>query len=362
MDLAAPALFRRLPQLARRLPHRPFLVGPTPVESLAVPGLSGRELLVKRDDASCPLYAGNKPRKLEFLIGRALERSSRRLVTTGGLGTNHGLATTILGRHVGLETTLVLVDQPITPQVRQSLLLYRAYGAEVVHGRSVAGSATALTRVLARSALRGERPELVPTGGTSALGLAGIVSAGLELAEQVKQGELAEPAALFVAVGTGGTLAGLALGLRLAGLRSRLIGVLVTDILPPSQRRLERLARRGLTLLRRHDPSVPSVSIETEDFELARGELGAGYGAPTPAAEAARQAAARVGLALETTYTAKCLAEILRRAREGALPEGPLLFWNTYNGVDVAARAPRRASLEELPRSIQQLLAEDDVG
>jgi len=361
VDPSVPALFRRHPRLATGLPHRSFLPGPTPVEALTIPGLGGRSLLVKRDDVSCPLYAGNKPRKLEFLIGRAQARGVRRLVTTGGLGTNHGLATTILAREVGMETTLVLVDQPITPKVRESLLLYRAYGAEVVHGRNVPGTAAAVARILARCALRGERAELIPTGGTSPLGLVGIVSAGIELACQVERDELPEPAAIFVAVGTGGTLAGLALGLHLGGLASRLVGVLVTDILPPNERRLARLARSSLALLRRHDPGLPDDEIPADSFELARGELGPGYGASTPAAEAAVRSAASAGLSLETTYTGKCLAEILRRAGEDALPKGPVLFWNTYNGVDVAAHAPRHADIRELPGSIQRLLKEEEV-
>lgn len=357
-----PALIRRWPALSGRLPHRPYLDGPTPVEPLALAGLPGERLWVKRDDRSCRLYGGNKPRKLELLIGAALERGARRLVTTGGLGTNHGLATTILSREAGIATTLVLVDQPVTPKVRESLLLMRAYGAELVHGRGVAGAALGVVATLVRGGLRGEWPRLVPTGGSSALGALGFVSAACELAEQVRAGAVPEPEEIYVAVGSGGTFAGLVLGLRLAGLRSRAVGVLVTDILPPSPARLARLARASLARLRRADPGIPEVALHPADFTLARGQLGAGYGATTPEAEAAVRSAARAGLALETTYTGKCLAEILARARRGAFPAGPVLFWNTYNGVDVAAAAPRRARVEELPRSIQRLLAVAEAG
>jgi D-cysteine desulfhydrase len=349
-------LVHRYPALAGRLPLRRYVQGPTAVEPLALDGLEAAGGWVKRDDRSCPLYGGNKPRKLELVIGRALALGSRRLVTTGGLGTNHGLATTILGRAAGLATTLVLVDQPVTPKVRESLLLMRAHGAEIVHGRGVAGAAVGVVATLARAGLRGERPYLVATGGSSALGTLGFVGAALELAEQVGAGACPEPAELYVAAGSGGTFAGLVLGLRLAGLRTRAVGVLVTDLLPPSPGRLARLARASLRRLRRLDRTVPEVVLGAADFPLAARQLGPGYGASTPAAEAALAAAARAGLALETTYTAKCLAEIRERAREGAL-RTPWLFWNTYNGVDVAARAPRRASVAELPASIQALLA-----
>ena len=97
---------------------------PTPVEVFPLDGVPAGGLYVKRDDRSGTSYGGNKPRKLEFIIGAALARGARRLVTSGGLGTNHGLATTILGNEAGLATTLVLVPQPVTDAVRRSLRGY----------------------------------------------------------------------------------------------------------------------------------------------------------------------------------------------------------------------------------------------
>jgi D-cysteine desulfhydrase len=348
-------LFRRFPTLIGRIPHRPYLQGPTPVAALELPAGRGT-LWVKRDDRSCPLYGGNKPRKLEFTLGAAVASGRRRLVTTGGLGTHHGLATTILAREAGIATTLVLVDQPITEAVRRSLQLFLAYGAEIVYGRHVAGAAAGVLRVLARATLAGERPWLVPTGGSSPLGNLGFVSAALELAEQVAQGDLPAPEEIYVAVGSGGTLAGLVLGLRLAGLASRVRGVMVTDILPPPPRRLARSARRSLALLRRADPTLPEVSVRDEDFLLCHRQIGPGYGAATPAAEAAVAWASERGLALETTYTGKCLSEVLERSERGELGER-VLFWNTHNGIDVETDAPSSPGAGALPPAIQRRLA-----
>ena len=357
--MAAPdlALFDAHPALRSRLPRRAYLTGPTPIQPLPLDGIPEGQLCVKRDDHSCALYGGNKPRKLEFLIGRALERGARRLVTTGGLGTHHGLATAVLGRAAGLETTLAMLHQPVTPEVRESLLLGVAYGARLVYGSHVPGVALCTLGALAAATARGERPVLVPTGGSSPLGNLGFVSAGFELAAQVRAGQLPEPAAVYVAVGTGGSLAGLVLGLRLAGLRSRVIGVLVTDILPPTPRGLARAARRSLRLLRRLEPRVPEVEVGPGDFDLFSDQLGAGYGAATPAAREAVAAAGRCGLALETTYTGKCLAAVRERARRGELPGGPLLYWHTFNGVDLRAGAPDALDAERLPRRIRRVLA-----
>ncbi len=347
------ALLRRFPELAGRVPRQPFVVTPTPVSAL--PGFAaGAEVFVKHDERSCPLYGGNKPRKLEFVIGAALRRGSRRLITTGGLGTNHGLATTILGRSVGLATTVVLVDQPVTPAVARNLLLSDAYGANLLYGRTVAGAAWRTAAALARSAVRGEHPTLVPTGGSSARGNLGFVSAGLELAEQVAHGELPEPEEIFVPVGSGGTAVGLVVGLRIAGLRSRVRGVLVTDILPPNPRRLARAARATLAGLRRLATSVPQASIGPEDFPLCHDQLGPGYGAPTAAARDALQFAAERGLSLDTTYSAKCLAALRERADHG-LP-GPVVFWNTYDAVDAETSAPRPADSGRLSPQLQERL------
>jgi D-cysteine desulfhydrase len=348
-------LFRRHPAL-RALPRAPFVTEPTPVEALPLPGAAAGACFVKRDDRSCPLYGGNKPRKLEFVLGAAAARGTRRLVTTGGIGTHHGLATTILGRSLGMATTVVCVPQPPSDHVREQLAGMLAFGAELHFARGVPGAAARTALALARGSLAGERPLLVPTGGSSALGDVGFVSAAFELAAQVEAGALPEPAEIYLPVGSGGTLSGLLLGLALAGLRSRLVGVLVTDILPPGERRVWGLARATLALLRRLDPSLPASAPDGAGFEITRAQLGPGYGAPTEAARAAAALARGAGLALETTYTAKCLAELTERLRTGRA-RTPVLFWNTFNSVDYRAYAPDSRGPEALPASLRRWLA-----
>jgi D-cysteine desulfhydrase len=199
--------------------------------------------------------------------------------------------------------------------------------------------------------LRGEPVALVPTGGTSVLGALGYLNAGLELAEQVRAGLLPEPAAIFVALGSGGTGAGLIAGLRLGGLASRLIGVRVSDILPPSPHRLLRMARACLT---RFAPDRP-LTLSPRDVEIDGGFIGAGYGAPTDAGEAAaRLLAEHQGIALETTYTAKCLAALLARAGEPGLRQRPLLFWNTFSSVEPALPGGVLPDPATLPREFRR--------
>ncbi len=361
MSAADLALFRRFPELVGRVAHRPFLKGTTPVERFALPGVPDDPVCIKRDDASSAPSGGNKPRKLVFLIGEGLARGARRLVTTGGLGTNHGMATTLLGAEAGLATSLVLVDQPVTEAVRTKLRLFRSFGAELHYAGSVAGAAAQVVVAMARAKARGERPFFVPPGGSSPLGTLGFVSAALELAEQVEAGALPEPARVYAAVGSGGTAAGLVLGFRLAGLATRVVPVLVIDIVPPTPPRIVRLARRVLALLRRHGADLPDLHIAESDFDYVWDQLGPGYGTPTPAADEAIAAAREAGIALDATYTGKALAALLADVRHGRL-HGPALFWNSYNSVPYEELAPRLVAPGELPRAFQRFFdAETDA-
>ena len=327
------ALARRFPALAARLPRVPLTMLPTPVERLAGLETGAAGIWVKRDDRTAALYGGNKPRKLELVLGAARARGARSVLTFGAFGTHHGLATTVFARAAGLRTILVLVPQPVTAAVRQTLLLTHAFGAELHRARGPAGAAATALALLARGAAAGARPFVVPAGGSSVAGTLGFVDAGLELAEQVRAGALPAPDAVFAPLGTGGTVAGLALGLRLGDLATPVVGVLVTDILPPSRARVLGLARRALARMRRLDPAVPALALDDAGLAVDTRFVGPGYGVPTPAALRARDLLAAHGnVALETTYTAKALAALLVHAETPAGRGRRLLFWNTYAG------------------------------
>jgi len=326
-------LARWLPHL-RDVPRVPLTTLPTAVESLERFGRAAgiAPPWIKRDDRTGVLYGGNKPRKLELLLGAAIARGRRRVLSFGSIGTHHGIATAAAAGAAGLATSLVLVPQPVTPHVQHCLRTLHALGAELHLASGTAGAVRQGLVLLARGWLRGDPPAVIPTGGTSRLGALGFVNAGLELSEQVAAGLLPEPAAVFVALGSGGTVAGLLAGLRLGGLSSRVVAVLVTDILPPSQRRLLRLARACLA----HWAPAARIRLSASDLAIEPGFLGAGYGAPTPEADAAqRMLVDAEGIPLETTYTAKCLAALMRHAA-GPLRGRPLLFWNTFSSIEPA--------------------------
>lgn len=326
------AIERRHAALCGRLPRVCLTQLPTRVHRLERLGkeLGVDRLWVKRDDESGLLYGGNKPRKLEFLLGDALADGKRSVLTFGGIGTHHGLATAICARAVGLRAILALLKQPVTESVRRCLLLDHAAGAEMHYGATVPLVTVRALRICGRELLRGELPYIIPTGGTSALGTFGYVNAAFELHEQIHAGQLPEPDWIFAPMGSGGTVAGLVLGAKLAGLRTRVAAVLVTDILPPSAAKLARLAARSLALLRQPAPEIPTVAVAANDFTIIKGYVGPSYGTPTDAACRARDLMRDLeGIALDTTYTAKCLAGMIDAVHTAEYRSATVLrrFW-----------------------------------
>lgn len=324
------SLARSFPSLADRLPRIEFTRLPTPIRRM--PGLEkalGAEgLWVKRDDMSSPEYGGNKPRKLELILARAGEQKAQTLVTFGGLGTNHGLATAIFGKKLGFKIVLILTPQPVTDYVVRNLFLMTHFGAEVV---PTSGPLYAAYKAV-KELLKGERHYMIPPGGSSALGTLGFVNAAFELRDQIKAGEAPEPDYIFLPLGSCGTAAGLALGLTMAGLSSQVIAVRVYDRIASNSYTVALLQRRTINLLRKLDPGIP-FSLPPP-LIIIREFFGEGYGVPTrEGEEAMRMALTCEGLKLDPTYSGKAMAAFIDFIRKGEGKGKHLLFWNTYNSV-----------------------------
>jgi D-cysteine desulfhydrase len=345
---ASSMLFDRYPALADVVPWRPLTTLPTPVSEL--PQLDGARdirLFVKREDLSAPLYGGNKVRKLEHFLAEAALLGRSTILTVGATGTNHGLATALHGGALGFDVRIALYDQPLTSHVRRNIHGLAGTGARLQYSGSVAGALLDARRVLDND----PTAYFIMAGGSSRLGTIGYVNAGLELAAQVRAGTLPEPDRLFVAAGTCGTAAGLIVGCRLAGLRTRVTAVRVAEPLVTRALTIRAMARDVAAFLHAADATVPEVRIGFGDFDVVTDQLGDGYGHPTSAAAAALEWAAP-RLMLETTYTAKALAGCLDYCRGRARPGETVLFWNTINSAPV--RAAER--LDALPAEVRRMV------
>jgi D-cysteine desulfhydrase len=369
------AICRSFPKARERLPFVRLGTYPTPVERLAATERAaalppGTELFVKRDDLSGEPWGTSKVRKLEHYFGEALACGARRVATVGPLGSNHALATAIYSRALGLEAHLFLWPEPPTAKVRETLLVEAAMGARLslvgtLDERALGGVAEASRR----STIEGTESAIddreaagkeagtyfIPPAGTDAVGAMGYVECGLEIAGAAARGNYPAPDFVFVAGGTGGVAAGLAVGLALAGLPARVVAVRAVAREVLSDARLVLLARRvHERLAGAADRPLPAPPPGRERFRILHAHAGAGYGRPTAeAASAAALLRETAGLDLDPVYTAKAAAGLLAFARgEGAGRR--LLFLHTYGSRDLSAIAAR-ARAEDLPEGIRRL-------
>ncbi|MEV6772450.1 pyridoxal-phosphate dependent enzyme [Nocardia sp. NPDC051030] len=326
-----PHLHELHPELAGTLPHLALGTSPTPVRPMTALDTAGVDIWLKDDGAfGDGGWGGNKVRKLEWLLPDALRQGRTTIVTVGGLGTNWGLATALYGREQGLKTVLALIDQPVDEHVSQQLKRLRDSGAELHFTRTKARTILRAPFILARNFSGRRPPYFLPAGGSSPVGALGYVEAALELAAQVRAGDLPEPTHIVTAVGSGGTVAGLSLGLRLAGLPTRVVGVVVNETLRLDEPTLSRLAGRTARLLRDRGARLPETLSPTGNLEMVTDYLGPGYGHPTPEATTAQTLSSNLEhLTLEPVYTAKAMAALLDMNAQGRFGTGPVLFLNT---------------------------------
>jgi D-cysteine desulfhydrase len=344
-------LFDIYPALGDRIPWRPLGTYPTPLVEFALPfSTPGTRLFIKRDDLASRLYGGNKVRKLEYLLAEAALLRRDSLITLGALGSNHALATALHGAALGFEVDLALYDQPVTPFVQRNFSGFLAAGARLHYGRTIPGALLLARRIHRRRIAEGRAPYFVMVGGTTRLGCFGHLSAALELGRQVADGIMPEPDVVYAPLGTSGTAAGLVVGLKLAGLRSRVAAVRVADAIAANSLVLRYLAQDLADFLHAADPSVPRLTITSQDFDVLPNYIGDGYGLPTAAGKDAIDTAA-AAVELDTTYTGKSFAACLDYCRN-APPDRVVLFWNTFNSAPV----PRSRGRADAPAEFRHLV------
>jgi len=342
-------LFERYPGLREKLPLIELAILPTPIQAMEqlAREIGVDNLLVKRDDISAQLYGGNKVRKLEFLLADALAGGNGAVLTYGGAGSNHALATALYAKQSGLDCHAILTREPATEAVAKKLLYHLDLGTRLESADTMPAIRAATERILASHGSVYE----IPFGGSSWRGAAGFVNAGLELAEQIALGELSPPDFIYLAGGTLGTAAGLALGIRLCHLPTCVVVVQVTADAFGGPDVLARLFSDTNTELHRLDSQVPILDEPLKQVEMRKEFLGEGYAQVTNEGRAAIELLQQTqDIALDTTYTAKAMAALISDARAGRLDSRQALFWNTYNSRPYPERTGN-GSWRDLPKA-----------
>jgi D-cysteine desulfhydrase len=337
---------------------------PTPVQRLdrleEALGADAPSVYIKRDDLSGGLYGGNKVRKLEFLLGRALREGYREVLTFGAAGSNHALATALYAHQLGLHCIAMLVPQPNARNVRRNLLMGYRVGAELHHQSGMVLTGFATLGQLFRHGFRERQfPFLIPPGGSSPTGLVGFVNAALELKEQIETGVLPEPDYIYAPSGTMGTVIGLLLGLKAAGLRAHVVAVRVTDPRFTSIPKAQRFFRSTNDLLCKLDPTFPRIAFPASEFEFRHEFYGQEYALYTPEGmRAVRMLQTAENIKLEGAYTGKTLAALAADTAAGRLSGKTVLFWNTYNSQDFSEKVADM-DYRALPRPFHHYFEED---
>ena len=344
--LSSEELGRRLGSFARVA----FGDYPTPLQSLdrLTGQLGGPELWIKRDDGLGPGMGGNKTRKLEYLLAEALQQGKGKVVTYGGLQSNHVRITAAACAKLGLEAHLLFFERR-PAELEGNLLLDRLFGAKLhfipFGGGSSGGmsleTVIRLVQVVALP-LAGRSAYYIPGGGHNVLGCLGYVKCALELHEQMAGlGLLERPATLVTACGTGGTLAGLMAGFALLDSPVQLLGIDVGKLwkgFPSSIARLASEICAELGSPRQFGPA--EVPLIEERY------VGPGYASFTAEARRAiRVMAGTEGILLDPIYTGKAMAGLMDLIEKGRFAAGERVIF-LHTGGAPGLWAGRRMKVE----------------
>ena len=292
---------------------------PTPVHKLEnISRLLGTQVYVKRDDMTGIGLGGNKVRKLEYLLAQAKAQGAQVVFTTGGAQSNHAMLTAAACRKMGMEPILILKKRGVMGK-RGNLLLEDLMGVDVRFMDT--GSYDDIYAEMDRVGEEMGKPYYkIPCGGSNALGTLGYVDCVRELCDQGFEFDH-----IICAEGSGGTMAGLALGAKLFMPEARVTGMMVdTD---PFEEITVRLMREAAVLL------GEDMAIGRDDFDL-RDMCGPGYAIPSEEGNAAvAMMAENEGIFLDPVYTGKAFAGLVAMAKEGAFKPGERVLFLHSGGA-----------------------------
>ncbi|GAC1351690.1 MAG: pyridoxal-phosphate dependent enzyme [Polyangiales bacterium] len=344
----------------------PFGEYPTPVMQMVgaarAAGIPDTvQLWCKRDDLTAPIYGGNKVRKLERLLAEARAKGAKRIVTVGAVGSHHVLATAIYAQREGIPIEAVLAPQPFSRHVEDVVRV----GATLAIKPHPVGSFAAIPLRVARCLTGGGHPYFIPPGGSSVTGSLGYVDAAMELAAQIDRGDIPRPDAIVVALGSGGTVAGLLVGLNRAGLlaptadgRAKGIDLIAVRVVDPPLASGAATLALSLGIRRQLGDRLSRADLASlsRALHVVSGHLGRGYGHETEAGVRATEVAALDSIALDMTYTAKTFAAALDECR--TRPKGAvILYWHTLAAPAPFARLVEAACpIEQVDPAVRALM------
>jgi D-cysteine desulfhydrase len=303
-------------------------VYPTPIEEAPrfrqALGRSSPRIFIKRDDYTGPGFGGNKVRKLEYVLAKAVADGAEVVITSGGVKSNHARVTAAMCARLGLRCVLVLNSAAVTQAGLNpaSLAVDELFGAEVIRVGAREERATTVESVAEKLRGEGKNVAVIPIGASIPLGALGFVRAVQETKTQLESLD-ARIDYIFHSSSSGGTQAGIVAGCQLFDWQAvKIIGVSADDPSASISAEVGKIIRGvGEALGARL----------SEDATVVDGYIGGGYGVPSAQGDEAIELLARTeGLILDPVYTAKAMAALIDWFRKGKLTENDnVMFWHT---------------------------------
>ncbi len=314
---------------------------PTPIQKLErLSEELGIALFVKRDDLTESVASGNKIRKLEYLVRDALAKGCDTLVTCGGVQSNHCRATAAVAVRMGLRCHLILRgEMPAVPD--GNYFIDRILGATTdFYTREEFERLPEIEReTVSRLEKAGQRPYLIPMGGSNATGSLGYVRMAGELKDA---GEAFDD--IYCALGSGGTYAGMMIGLKHNEISAKLHGIAVCDDVAYFRSEVERILGEF--------EAWYGLSFPGGMFDMAFDDrfVGIGYALNTPEELRELVRIARLeGLILDPVYTLKTFLGMMRQVREGVVQKGArVLFVHTGGHYGIFPKGEEFAPLLQI--------------
>lgn len=334
---------------------------PTPLHKLEkLSEKLGVNLYIKRDDLTgISQFGGNKIRKLEFLLAKAIKDGCDTVFTYGATQSNHAMQTATACRKLGLNPILYLVSivEPDENDIKANLLLDRILNAEVViEPLNGADEAAAEKRAFEKSLEHAKKLEsqghkccMIPVGGANGVGSAGFIGGFVEMLCQMDEIGIS-PDYIFHASGSGGTIAGLVAGKKLTGSDARIVGIGVSEKDGTYLNRIVALANSAIEYIGSNE------TVTTEDFHYDSNYYAPGYEMPSEGGtKAIKELAATEGIFVDPVYSGKGFAGMLDYIRSGKVPRGSnVLFWHTGGNTALFAEKKIIGSLSRGRQTVRK--------
>ena len=193
---------------------------PTPIQSKQ---FAGSKFEIKRDDLTGVELTGNKVRKLEYLLFEAKRQKCEYIFTSGGDQSNHARATAIAAASMGFKSKLFLWGNP-NQKADGNLFLDQAVGSEIqfLNKKDYQNVDEIMEIERQRYKRNNKKAFVIPSGGSSPLGIWGYINFVKELSEQR---EIKKLDGILLANGSCGTAAGILVGSALLGIDLKVYSV-----------------------------------------------------------------------------------------------------------------------------------------